>query len=59
MSKPETKAGRAGKGPRKTMTFRIDQDLYDWLYANVPRPQSLSDYVNDAIRERVKRERTK
>lgn len=56
-TKKPAKAGRP-KGtapPKKTTTVRLDQDLLDWINENVPRNVSLSAFVNEAVREKIKR----
>lgn len=56
-TKPPAKAGRPkGKtAPKKTTTVRLDQDLLDWINDNVPRNVSLSAFVNEAVREKIRR----
>ncbi len=54
----ETRPSRPGrpKGkspPKRTTTVRLDQELIDWINANVPRKVSLSAFVNEAVREKI------
>jgi len=56
---PMPGAGRpkGSSPPRRTMTVRLDEASIEWIQQNVPRSVSISSFVNEAVREKITRER--
>ncbi len=53
MSESEKRRGRPRRDhpPRRKMSLLIDEDIAEWLVANLRRDVYVSDIVNDALRK--------
>ena len=47
---------KAATPPRKTTTVRLDQGLLALFYDRIPRPVTISEYINQALREKLERD---
>ncbi len=54
MSKKKRGRPKRDHPPRRKMSLLIDEDIAEWLNANLRRDVYVSDIVNDALRRFIK-----